>query len=91
MIIQLSGKKNIIFQKDLQLLVPPSLAKSNALEVGNSGEIIPLKMVESQAIENALNMTHGNVQESAKKLKMARVTLYRKIKEYGLSHLTRGR
>ncbi len=47
-------------------------------------EILPLAEVERRAIEKALELTDGNVSETARRLEVGRTTLYRKISEYGL-------
>lgn len=46
--------------------------------------IIPLELVEKYAIEVALKRCLGNVNETARKLKVGQATLYRKIRQYGL-------
>jgi len=51
----------------------------------------PLKIVEKIAIENALRISDGNISLAAKQLEIGRATLYRKMKEYGISYCkTRG-
>lgn len=51
----------------------------------DDGHILPLELVERYAIESALRRCLGNVGEAAQKLKIGQATLYRKIKQYGLS------
>jgi len=48
-------------------------------------EILDLETLERRAIEEALRRTNGNMSEVVRQLKIGRTTLYRKIKEYGLS------
>lgn len=48
-------------------------------------EVKPLRDVERDSIAEALVMCEGNIQKTAAKLGIGRNTLYRKIKEYGLS------
>ena len=50
-----------------------------------------LKEVEERAVREALSYSGGNVALAARTLGVGRNTLYRKIKEYGLEHLARGR
>jgi transcriptional regulator with GAF, ATPase, and Fis domain len=47
-------------------------------------EIIPLEVLESRAIADALQKTEGNVLQTAKKLGISRTTLYQKAKKYGI-------
>lgn len=51
----------------------------------DDANIIPLELVERYAIEAALRKCMGNVGEAAQKLQIGQATLYRKIKQYGLS------
>ena len=45
----------------------------------------PLKDVERYYISRALELTNGNREEASKLLGIGERTLYRKIKEYGLT------
>jgi len=47
-------------------------------------EILPLDVLESRAIADALQKTEGNVLQTAKKLGISRTTLYQKAKKYGI-------
>jgi two-component system response regulator HydG len=60
---------------------PKSDVGSGALNVGG----IPLNELEKEAIRNTLKLTEGNREHAAKMLGIGERTLYRKIKEYGLS------
>lgn len=51
---------------------------------GSNQEIIPLHILEKQAIENALRITKWNKRKTAKLLQINERTLFRKINEYGL-------
>ena len=46
---------------------------------------IPLEQAEQELIRNTLKMTNGNREQAAKLLGIGERTLYRKIKEYGLT------
>ena len=46
---------------------------------------VPLEQLEREAIRNTLKMTGGNREQAAKILGIGERTLYRKIKEYGLT------
>ena len=46
---------------------------------------VPLNQLEREAIRNTLKMTNGNREQAAKILGIGERTLYRKIKEYGLT------
>jgi DNA-binding NtrC family response regulator len=68
------GKKNSIEPEDLNLLF---LSKANP--PGNS-----LEEIEKAHIERVLEQSDWNISRSAETLKIDRVTLYNKIKKYGL-------
>jgi len=46
--------------------------------------IRPFSEVEQSVITDAMRLTGGNISKAAEKLKMARGTLYRKVKAYGI-------
>lgn len=46
--------------------------------------IIPLDVLEKQAIDNALRLMKGHVSKAASKLNVSQTTLYRKVREYDL-------
>ncbi len=50
-----------------------------------SDRIIPLADLEKKAIDQALQITHGNVGQAAVGLQLSQATLYRKVREYGLN------
>ena len=52
--------------------------------VTESGEIRPLEEIEADMIRLALGRYRGHMTEVAKRLKIGRSTLYRKMQEYGL-------
>jgi len=68
-------KKNRIEADDLS---PLFLSKANPPEKDALGEI------EKAHIQRILDQTDGNISKSAERLKIDRVTLYNKIKKYGL-------
>jgi len=51
----------------------------------NSYDVIPLKLVEKNAILAALSFTTGNKELAAKLLGIGKTTLYRKIKRYNIN------
>ena len=64
-------------------LAPPDL--SDLLPILDlDGEVRPLEELESEIIRKALEHYDGQMSEVARKLKIGRSTLYRKIKEQGL-------
>ncbi len=72
-------KKDIIELKDL--------IYHNQNEIYTQGnnnieDVVPLDVLEKEAIKNALSYTRGNKRDAAKMLKISERTLYRKIKEY---------
>lgn len=50
-------------------------------------EVIPIKTLEEQSIQNALKVFNGNAEEAAKALGISRATIYRKINKYGIDIL----
>ena len=54
-----------------------------------SGDIIPLEELECMMIRKAILETRGNIQKTAILLRVARGTLYRKIKKYSLELLVK--
>jgi transcriptional regulator of acetoin/glycerol metabolism len=47
--------------------------------------ILPLRQAKKAAILSAVKQLDGNVSLAAEKLEIAKTTLYRKLKEYGLT------
>ncbi|MBA95379.1 MAG: hypothetical protein CMP21_06555 [Rickettsiales bacterium] len=63
----------------------PSLTEQKVeLLTEPSKEVLPLEMVEKQAIEHAIKTKKGNLLQVAKALKISRTTLYSKIKKYNI-------
>ncbi len=52
---------------------------------GKESNILPLAQLEKQAILNALNQLNGDKLTTAKMLGIGKTTLYRKLKEYGIT------
>ncbi len=61
--------------------IPEGAFKRSAVPYGGSD---PLRHTFRKAIESALRESRGNVSKAAKRLQIARSTLYRKMKEFGL-------
>jgi DNA-binding NtrC family response regulator len=85
----------IVTEQELHLLagepeipeMPPSSPGAQHLHFSSSsGEILPLDKVKEQAIRLALEVTGGNIQEAAHKLKIGRATLYRMMERYKIEH-----
>jgi DNA-binding NtrC family response regulator len=71
---------------DVDALPSDIRPKGNAAPGGlNNVGGIPLNELEKEAIRNTLKLTEGNREQAAKMLGIGERTLYRKIKEYGLS------
>ena len=49
-----------------------------------AGEILPFRDEEKRIIERALRITGGNIQQTAKALKLGRATIYRKLRKYDI-------
>jgi len=67
---------------------PPHI-RSAALRIADPGKqsrILPLAELEKQAIIDALRQLNGDKLMTARALGIGKTTLYRKLKEYGISH-----
>jgi two-component system response regulator HydG len=58
-------------------------------QVVPSHEIVPLAVKERDAIFDAIRVTHGDKLEAARLLGIGKTTLYRKLKEYGVTESRR--
>lgn len=74
-------KKDIIELKDIIIHNQQEVYTNMAETVS---EVVPLDVVEKEAIKNALEYTKGNKRNAARLLNISERTLYRKFKEYGL-------
>ncbi len=76
----------IEIKKDLMEL--KQYAKSTEMQdhdpVTEHKEVIPLDILEKEAILNALNFTRGNKRKAAQLLNISERTMYRKLKEYDI-------
>jgi two-component system response regulator HydG len=71
---------------DLPSQIQNANVPSMAMPVGgSSNKIVPLAQLEKQAILNALNQLNGDKLVTAKMLGIGKTTLYRKLKEYGIT------
>lgn len=52
--------------------------------VDTRGDIQPLEVIEKEVIIRAIELYHGQMSEVARRLKIGRSTLYRKLERYGL-------
>jgi DNA-binding NtrC family response regulator len=67
---------------------PPHI-RTATLRTANPGKqtrIMPLAELEKQAIVDALRQLNGDKLMTARALGIGKTTLYRKLKEYGISH-----
>ncbi|MBF0236250.1 MAG: sigma-54-dependent Fis family transcriptional regulator [SAR324 cluster bacterium] len=76
--------KTVLTDKDIQMLPVANQSVGGNTRQMFDGEILPIHVLEAQAIREALIITRGNVKEASSKLELSRVTLYRKMKEYNL-------
>lgn len=74
------SEQNEIGMKELLSLFP----KSQNLTKKPSSLTEEKRLLEKERIEQVLKRTHGNKSAAAKELGMSRVTLYKKIKKYGI-------
>ena len=57
--------------------------KSAPRATGAARKIVPLAVLEKQAIQNALKLLNDDKLKAARVLGIGKTTLYRKLKEYG--------
>ena len=81
---------NMVILSNDEELGPESLPTEIRPAMANAGGLdnvggISLSQLEREAIRNTLKMTEGNREQAAKILGIGERTLYRKIKEYGLT------
>lgn len=83
-ILHLGDLPSQLQQEGLDSLRPatPSLASGDATA---TQLVTPLAELERQAILNAIRALHGDKLQAAKLLGIGKTTLYRKLKEYGIS------
>ncbi|WP_067727714.1 sigma-54 interaction domain-containing protein [Oceanobacillus damuensis] len=86
-IIILTEKSQITKQDLLGYL--PSLSPNDTSQQTKKNNVLPQEKenIEKQLIEKTLNQTNGNKSETAKRLGISRVTLYTKMKKYGIVNL----
>lgn len=58
--------------------------ETNGATILQEQTIVPLDILEKQAIDNALKLMKGHVSKAASKLNVSQTTLYRKVREYDL-------
>jgi DNA-binding NtrC family response regulator len=90
-----SVRKRVIEPQDLPLYVKQGLTEEiQDASPFSSFSSLSLKAVvaeaERQALEKALQHSHGNRNLAAELVGLSRASFYRKLKEYGLTHDTRG-
>lgn len=79
----LLGAENTIPQT-IELRGNNGMASLGIPAVSDNGDIRPLEEIEADMIRLALGRYRGHMTEVAKRLKIGRSTLYRKMQEYGL-------
>ena len=53
---------------------------------GDDSPVIPFEKLKEEAIKHALKVTHGNIVEASKKLRIGRATLYRLMDKYHIEY-----
>ena len=77
------GAEDIVPQT-MEMPAVTAAARSASPRSTRAGEIRPLDEIEADMIRLALGRYRGHMTEVAKRLKIGRSTLYRKMQEYGL-------
>jgi len=73
-----------LFEIKKDLMELKDLIYNRQDEIANNDEILSLADVEKNAINKALERTHGNKRMAARLLNISERTFYRKMKDYGL-------
>lgn len=60
------------------------MASHDRIDLLKGAHVKPLAVIEEQAIRFALRRYRGSVSEVARRLKIGRSTLYRKLRSYGV-------
>lgn len=77
-------KKDVMFLKNFAVeQAQTSNSNNNQITVN---EVVPLDLLEQEAIKNALNYTKGSKRRAAQLLNISERTLYRKLKEYNIEY-----
>jgi DNA-binding NtrC family response regulator len=71
-------------QNELRAKLNREITEYNNNDIVSETDIEPLEVIEKRAIERALNISGGNITETAALLKVTRNTIYNKIKKYNL-------
>jgi PAS domain S-box-containing protein len=71
-------------QNELRAKLNRESTEYNNNDIVSETDIEPLEVIEKRAIERALNISGGNITETAALLKVTRNTIYNKIKKYNL-------
>ena len=82
--VQLGDLPTQLQNEALSVMRATRKAKTQRAESG-SGEIVPLAVQERNAIIDAIRRMNGDKLAAAKHLGIGKTTLYRKLKEYGIS------
>ncbi|WP_010649809.1 sigma-54 interaction domain-containing protein [Oceanobacillus massiliensis] len=85
-IVILTEKSKITKQDLINYLPNTSPIRTQTIIDANNSLPQEKEIIEKQLIEKILNQTNGNKSETAKRLGISRVTLYNKMKKYGIDH-----
>jgi transcriptional regulator of acetoin/glycerol metabolism len=65
--------------------LPSSISGSRAISSGTDEPVVPLSVIENQAILKTIAQLNGDKMMAAKLLGIGKTTLYRKLKQYSAS------
>jgi len=75
----------LVLLDDAPATVPEPAAAGDALPLlGADGHVRPMETLEAEAIRFAINRYRGRMSEVARRLRIGRSTLYRKLKDLGI-------
>jgi DNA-binding NtrC family response regulator len=78
------GRESLVVIHESPATAPGNHGSGDALPLlGGDGHVRPMEMLEAEAIRFAIDRYRGRMTEVARRLKIGRSTLYRKLKELG--------
>jgi DNA-binding NtrC family response regulator len=86
--VERTAAEHLIIESPLTItpsIVPPEMSSPALPLLDEHGEVVPLEDIEAGAIRFAITHYRGQMSEVARKLRIGRSTLYRKLESLGLA------
>ena len=84
-LVVLMGTRNTVTMVDLPAEFVSSITMDESISTDSGTILTALEGVERDTVKTIIYGCRGNLTQAAKKLGIAKSTLYQKIKEYGLA------